>query len=595
MPFQIKYMQGIDTVRIAEPERQHFIEAYRMLRRGELEIVDLIDMQSRAWLQLVTFDQGKNVGLVAAAATGGGEVLYSKSADLVIDDILPICEAFIRAGDVLASGFAFSRIQWEERDAPVPSKPPALAAVVPEAVVEPDQEQDEEQENPELSPQDMVDEWIKYPGQLDDETIRLALSTGASLSPFVETPALIHLASCGAHPDVIDFVMSRGADISAVHEGGTALWHAVSAGRYAFANALVLRGADVAEAQSSVNFKAWRKRDAARGIIDAIASGDESAVLAYLASRTPRNIGFDLIVQAIKSERLAILLSLLAGKGELTLMSGGLDSAWSLAMGLSDARYIEALVQYGAYEIVSSQRDYARRVRSSACRATLSFLFSNGYTHAIEAIFSSLIRFGSDRCQALLPVYPDSYFVGLPPEQVVIALISFSEHAPERIDHLMDHNDYAALVHHVFDGSSNDALRVGPLILGGHSPANSPSLWCKRIPRAVWEQYCELRAVAGGLVDLDITVSMPDYARRQQFNHHRRQYEILSEAVRDGVMDEESVTYDIAAKFINHGYGSLTDVQKQVFDEQVAHLFENLSIRPCHWFLDDMPRHIGGQ
>lgn len=99
----------------------------------------------------------------------------------------------------------------------------------------------------------------------------------------------------------------------------------------------------------------------------------------------------------------------------------------------------------------------------------------------------------------------------------------------------------------------------------------------------------------GGLADLDITVSMPDYARSQQFNHHRRQYEILSEAVRDGVMDEESVTYDIASKFINHGYGALTNVQKQVFDEQVAHLFANLSIRPCHWFLDDMPHRIAGQ
>ncbi|WP_323144861.1 hypothetical protein [Massilia phyllosphaerae] len=546
-------------------------------------IVDLINPQSRAWLQLVTFDEGKNVGIAAKAHPDDAKVLYSESRDLRVEDMLLICEAFMRSGDVATSGFAFSDSEWDERDDLVPSAPLAFVVAPPDTVAEPDDEPD----CPELSPQDIVDEWIKASHHFDDEIVRLALSSGASLSTNTTTPALIHLAQCGAHPDVIDLVMSLGEDLAAVYDGGTALWHAVSTRHYAFADALLLRGADKAEARSSVHIRAWQKREVGQRILDDIARGDEHAVLAYLENRSPRHVALDLVVQAIKDERLAILVHLLAAKRELHLMRAGLESVWRLAMGLRDVRYVEALIKYGTYESVTSLPEYGRCCSLSASPETLSFLFSNGYKHDIRAMFSYLIRSRRDRSLALLPVFPNSYFIGLPPEHVGNALLSFSQHAPERIDHLLDHNDYAALLHYVFDGTGHpDGLILGPLILDGLGPIATQSSWREREPARVWEKYDELRALAGGLIDLDVPVVMPAYARKQRFKHARRQYEILNEAVRRGTIDEESIAYDVSTKFIDHGYASLTAAQQQVFHAHVAPIFANLTMRPSHWFLD---------
>jgi len=590
MPFQIKYSLGIETIRIEAPGEQHLMAAYRLIREGRVEEVELLNKESRAWCHLVTFDDGEHVRIVATPYQDDADMLYSESENLGIDEIVTICEAFMRSGDVLTSGFAFHHTPWFESDDPEPSVPAVSSAAQAPAVegLEP------EDEDPDLSPQDIVDGWIQSPGRYDEGTVRLAISSGATLGGHGATPVLIRFARCGADPGLIDFVRSLGADIGAVHEGGTALWHAVSTSHYIFADALVLRGADEDEARSSVNLRTWQKRDVKRRITDDIARGDEQAVLAYLANRPARNVGIGLILQAITSERLSILHRLLAAKGELKLTPAALEPVWKAAIGLRDVRYVAALVQYGVHEIVM-QPTYSRRYWSRATPETLSFLISNGYIASIDAMFEYLVGSASDRNLALLPVFPDTFFVGLRPEHVVNALVTFSQHAPERIDYLLDHNDFAMLVHYVFGAIGQGLCSVGPLILDGLSAATKPSLSTRRAPAAVWEKYCELRAVAAGLIERDVTTLMPEYARKQHFNYARRRYELLAEAVRHGRLDDESVVHDIATKYINHGYQSLTDAQKHVFDERLAPIFANLAIRPCHWFLDDLPRPLAGQ
>ncbi|HVQ07416.1 MAG TPA: hypothetical protein VMS43_03170 [Allosphingosinicella sp.] len=53
-------------------------------------------------------------------------------------------------------------------------------------------------------------------------------------------------------------------------------------------------------------------------------------------------------------------------------------------------------------------------------------------------------------------------------------------------------------------------------------------------------------------------------------------YEMVSDAVDEGHLDEESAAYGIAQKFIHEGYDSLSDKQKWVYDNRVLPALKGL-------------------
>jgi hypothetical protein len=495
MTFELTYHIRKDEKIISRPGRDDLREAYRVLREENVEVADLRNVQTGALLQLVTLDGGDCVCAAMFPFDDATGALYSESDALTIVEALVICDAFMRSGDARASGMTFSDKDWFERPeegnfAPVPRTPTGAAD-------EPDDHAASEEE--ELAPQELINLWLEDPGFCTEDLVRSALDSGGTFAASTPIPPLIYVAQHGGQADAIGFLLSLGEDIGTIHDGGTALWHAISNSNYCFADELLIRGAQSTEARSSKNFSRWQKRDEHSKILDAIAAGQAHTVDAYLVGRHPRQVSIDLLSEAIASSQLAILERLLSHKGKLSVKS---TTLWGLAMAKSDVRYLQALIDHGVYDSIVALQDFDGRAFQYATPEALSFLVSNGHTAGFEEGCAVLSGRRGRRARALLPIIPDAFFYRLSAKQLANVILIFEQLAPERVDTILEQNDFAPLLRHVFHGADgDDAYRLMPTILGlpfiGPHEEDAPTLETLKNMRVIRD---ELTALARALI-----------------------------------------------------------------------------------------------
>lgn len=457
MTFELQFVDPSDRPSILQPSIADLGEAYLVVQRHVGGIADLRNLDTRAVLQILSFGDDCDV-CVAVFPRDEDAVgaLYSESAVMDAADVIAVCEAFMSPEGISGCTILFDAVEWWERK----SKPTAQLAMLPVST------EDEEPWIPDSS-QEVIDAFLGDSAYSDDiDALRSALADGGRFEAFTPLPPLVYAALHCRNVEPIAMLVELGEDIGALHEGQTAFWHAVTKSRFAFADALLAHGAHVEEARTSPNYRRWQRRDEERRILDAIEAGDERAVEEYLKGRPRNDASHHLCTEAIVSGRLAILNRLLSHRGALNATSSRRGAAWTVAMRQSDTRYLQALVDHGMYNSVEAKPEDLRSF-SYASPEAIAYLCSAGLLAGLADGFRFLVNRSSPRKRALIAAFPDSFFVGLDPQQLTNAILSFEQCAPDRTDGLLDCHDFGPLVHYLFNEAYCEvAYEVIPRIFG---------------------------------------------------------------------------------------------------------------------------------
>lgn len=450
-PYQLIVHLHDGELAIPHPTAEDVLRALRHLRDDSGYLVDLNTDDGTTVLQIVADDGPQGLGL-AAWPGGARSGHYSASAELGDDDIVATCMAFMASGDLA--------------DAPVPFVPEECTTWGRPPEPEPDARARLRDD-----PQGRLAFWMETGGYLDPTRLADAIARGASFETFSPLPPLIYLARRhGAYDTAIAPLLALGCSLATLHDGRTALWHAVECHNYRFASALVRHGASPAEAAASRNADSWRRDDQQRSMLRAIEAGDLAGVRAWLDGRRSGEVGYEQLELAMRRGQLAVFELLLAHKGRLRFRTAGFGP-WAGAMALADTRYLDALVRHGAYQSIAALPDYGGREFVGASAQGLRYLLERGMTAGFGRGFAVIVAALAPHHAPALMAFPDSYFHGLEPDAMVRIIDLLATSDPERIDRLLDHADFAALVGHAF---SLPATGRSPMLIArlfGHDMA----------------------------------------------------------------------------------------------------------------------------
>lgn len=459
MAFELIFVAPSDRMTVHKPTAADLGEAYLIVQRHMDGITNLRNVGTGAVLQILSFAEDDDV-CVAIFPRDEDDVgaLYSESAALKAEDVIAVCEAFMSPEGLSACTIPFNSKDWWARESPIAPTPQQAGVPISTA--------NEDLCTP-ATAQEVIDAFLGDGAYSDDiDALRSALADGGRFDAFTPMPPLVYAALHCRSVESIEMLVELGEDVSALHEGQTAFWHAVTKSRFAFADALLVRGANAEEARTSPNYRRWQRRNEEDRILEAIEAADERAVEEYLKGRPRNDASHFLCAAAVSSERLAILKRLLNHRGALTATSSRRGAAWMVAMTKSDTRYLQTLVDYGMYNSVEAKPEDVRSFLYASPEA-IAYLCSAGLHAGLDEGFQWLINKSSARRRAQIAAFPDSFFVGLDPQQLTNAILSFEQCAPSRTDGLLDRHDFAALVHYLFhEAYCQVAYEVIPRIFG---------------------------------------------------------------------------------------------------------------------------------
>lgn len=435
-------------VTVSNPSADDIAAAVGYLRNDTGYLVDLTLAGGKPILQIVAEDGPEGLGLAAIPGDGGAGH-YSTSAELSDAEIVSTCMVFIATGSV--------------SHAPIQFTPEASSTwgrvheqVVPDA-----------RERRRNDPQNVVSYWMETGGYWDHERLHAALEQGATFEAFTLLPPLVYLAKThGASERAIGPLLVLGFDLASLHEGHTALWHAIEQFNFRFASGLVRHGASLEDARSSRKFDDWQRADQRQSLLRTIKTGNLPALRAWLAGRTSGEVTYELVQEAMRHDQMAVFELLLAHKGRVRFKTVEFGP-WAQAMALPNTRYLETLMRYGAYKYVCVLDGQGGREFIGASVECLRYLQKRGTTAGFERGFRAIVTHLMPRHAQVLPLFPDDYFYGLEPS-VVVRLINLLETSdPARIDRLLERTDFAKVVKEVFSmPGTGRSLTLVPRIFG---------------------------------------------------------------------------------------------------------------------------------
>ena len=439
----ITHLDDGGETRIADPSPDDAQRAAQRIRDDEAYLVDLRDIGTNDLLQFVGTDTA-SVGAARFGADDRQAPLFSVSESLADADVKAVSAAFLAGARIDECGVAFNDVAWFNRADNVQASPVHHEALPVE----------EEQ----IDPLEMMREAMRPRSLFCKDGLLAALAAGASFEQLAPVPPLVYLAQNDGDPAAIECLLGLGERLDAREAGETALWHAVQRGHYSFADELVANGAERSEARSSARYERWEQRAARRSILDHVEDGNTAAVKRYLHGRQARQVSQDLLLRAIECEQLAVLQLLLLHKGRITLDKVHQESIWGRALQKADTRYLQLLIDHGGYEGVAAAPQYGGREFVHATPEALAYLLASGHTAGMSRGFATLIDSHRPSAGRLLAVFPDAYFRGLSGQRQARALLHFLRVAPERVDMVLDQNDFAQLVGALVRDADDEAV-----------------------------------------------------------------------------------------------------------------------------------------
>jgi hypothetical protein len=484
---KLKYERNGKSVVVDMPDQTTISQTLVLLQDEDLYFFDIEDSINGYLIQVA--DCGDAKYMVQVFSLSENEpTLYSDPTEISMEAALAFCCDYVQHGKVRNGHVSFSIIDWSARQAALSSstaKPPQISWEQHE--FEESEITFEQHDFEEFEKQQTLEEIEKNPQKFFNITLRdrissellpmliIALERGATIERFKPSLPLIYHAKRG-DAETVATLVALGCDVTAIYNGNSIVWHALSHKNFQYASALVAHGATGETAQSSPYYSDWLVAFENNRVTEAaIISGALDTVRLKIADLPRSGIKNGWLSLAIIHDQLEVLTLLLHKKCLVHFHGQISNSAYGDALAKTDTRFLQILIEHGAYASVSKARTYGGLEFISASPEALLFLTQNGYTTGLGRGVATIIRHNrSNDCAAQLAVIDNVFFENLNQDHFLRAISIFAKtNSIDRIAALLEQREHAPLTQACCEAEDLDTLSV--MIMAGLTLVTVPS------------------------------------------------------------------------------------------------------------------------